>query len=209
MIMIAVCSIGRGDEITSCVREGISWVRQDGTQVRDADFTPIHHCRNKECRIQNCVRDFLILFPGRKNRQDSPSWIPIASATAIRMMALHLKWLKQVFPGGSRMLFPPRSNRRSAGRRLYAPPSNPSAGMSCESFRALLRQAIHECCGVSPSLAAHYGTHSPRLGAMELLRKHGVSKELRQQMGQWMSEKVALSYLQMSPGAQFDILQSI
>ena len=81
--------------------------------------------------------------------------------------------------------------------------------MQVASFRKLLRQSIVECCDVPAEIAQEYGTHSPRLGAIQLLRKQNVPAELRQQMGQWMSKKVALRYLQLSPSEQFDILQAL
>ena len=75
-----------------------------------------------------------------------------------------------------------------------------------DSFRKLLRQAVVECCELPIQIAAEYGTHCPRLGAIELLHKHGVPAELHQQMGQWMSQSVSLRYLQLPSGEQFDVL---
>ena len=208
MIIIAVCSIGRGDEVCACVRVGIAWVLQDGTLVIDNSFRPGHHCRDKNCRQPSCVRGFLLLFTTRKNSQSAPSWIPIGSASAIKMLSDHLRWLDQL-PSRHRHLFLPRRPIRRKGVRQYAAPSDPNAKIHVDSFRKLLRQSIVECCGVSPAVAKEYGTHSPRLGAIQMLRRHGVPAELRQQMGQWMSQKVALRYLQLTPGEQFDILQTL
>ena len=58
--------------------------------------------------------------------------------------------------------------------------------MNVNSLHTLLRQCITECCGVPTRLANEYGTHSPRIGAIELLRRHNINvpAELRQQMGQ-------------------------
>ena len=208
MILLAFCSVGRGDEICSCLRRGVAWVLQSGRVITDESFRPEHHCKDKNCRRQNCVRGFLILFPSRKNKQNSPSWVPVASAAAVRLMTSHLDWLDSTYPTGCRHLFLPRRSSRASGRRTYSAPLNPNARMSVQTFRNLLRQCIVQCCGLDPSLAAEYGTHSPRLGAIELMRKHGVPAELRQQMGQWMSQQVALGYLQLYPGEQFDVLQA-
>ena len=73
MILLAFCSIGRGDEICACLRSGIAWVLQNGRIVTDNKFVPGHHCRNKQCTRPGCVCGFLLLFPSRKNRQNSPS----------------------------------------------------------------------------------------------------------------------------------------
>ena len=208
MTIVAFCTMGRGDEICSCLRHGIAWVLQSGRLVTHSDFTPGHHCQDKQCTRRGCVRGFLVLFPSRKNRQNSPSWIPVASAAAVRLMSAHLRWLNQDKGVPHRHLFIPRRANRSSGRRVYSGPLNPSAAMSVESFRDLLRQGISECCNLDKAIAARYGTHSPRLGAVQLLRKHGVPAELRQQMGQWMSKQVALRYLQLTPGEQFDVLQA-
>ena len=78
--------------------------------------------------------------------------------------------------------------------------------MSTDTLRALLRRALVECCGLTHEQAAEFDTNSPRIGVMEELMKCGVPDELRQQLGNWMSERVALSYLQLNPLAKFDIL---
>ena len=209
MTFLAFCSLGRGDEVCACLRTGIAWVRQSGALVHDDDFVPGHHCKDKQCRHANCVRGFMILFPSRKNSQSTPAWIPIASAAAVDLMIRHLEWMKRICPLGGKYMFLPRQAIRSSGKRIYTVPLNPRAGIDVASYRTLLRQCIMESCEISKQLANKYGTHSPRLGAVELLRKHGVPAELRQQMGQWMSQQVALRYLQLSPGEQFDVLHAI
>ena len=50
-----------------------------------------------------------------------------------------------------------------------------------------------------------FGTHSIKNGATEALRANGADSETRRQLGDWMSPQVALSYLQLSPGAQFSL----
>ena len=70
MALLATCAITRGAGIRSCVRNGISWIRNDGTVYR-GDKKPVRHCSNKGCNIENCVRGFLLLLPYRKNGNHS------------------------------------------------------------------------------------------------------------------------------------------
>ena len=81
--------------------------------------------------------------------------------------------------------------------------------MSVDSFRIVVRLSLVECCGLSTEQAAQYGTHSLRIGAMELVRSRGVPAEIRQQLGGWMSATSALGYLQLPVTAQFSMLRRI
>ena len=72
-----------------------------------------------------------------------------------------------------------------------------------------MRQALVECCELSPAQAREYGTHSFRVGSVELLRRIGVPAETRQQLGGWMSADCALGYLQLPVSAQFNVLSKI
>ena len=208
MVVIMTCSLARGAGVTSCLRDGLSWVRRDGTQPAIEDhFHPRQCCDNPLCTVDRCVRGFLLLLPFRKNRRNAPSWIPIAEKSAIKMMANHQKWLRTLPPG--RFMFPARKRIRPkapVGPIRFVPNTSPNSRMSTDTLRTLLRRALVECCGLTLEQAAEFGTHSPRIGAMEELRKCGVPAELRQQLGDWMSERVALTYLQLNPLAQFDIL---
>ena len=208
MITVMFCSLGRGGSVIECLREGISWVRKDGTQFLSRDSHPPRPCCDKpSCDNTACVRGFLLLFPSRKNHQNVPSWIPIAEKSAIRMMANHIAWLRTLPPG--RFLFPARTRIRPKapnGPIHYIPKTEYNSQMSTKTLRTLLRRALVECCGLTQPQADKYGTHSPRIGTIEELRKCGVPSELRQQLGHWMSQKVALSYMQLNPTAQFDIL---
>ena len=150
MALIAFCSIGRGDEVCWCVRLGIAWVLQSGRMITNQTFKPRHDCRDKSCQISGGIRGYLVLFPSRKNRQGSPSWIPIASAAAIRMMSDHLTWPNKVFPSGCKYMFVPRRFIRKAGKRassgepflLYATYTDP--GLHIYAFFASLYVAtIH------------------------------------------------------------------
>ena len=202
MILVTFCTLGRGAGVSGCLRRGISWVRRNGTQT----FLPP---RFTTADPHTIIRGFLLLFPARKNRRDSPSWVPIAEKSAIRLMSNHLRWLNSM--PKVHYLFPARARKRAAGRHgvHFVPNTSSKSRMSTSSFRTLLRLALVECCALSHAQAKLFGTHSPRLGAMEELRKCGVPAELRQQLGAWMSQAVALSYLQLNPAAQFDVLDSI
>ena len=211
MILLSFCALARGSGITSCLRKGLSWVRKDGSIRNNASaFELIQHCQNSSCSHPQCVRGFLLLFPARKNHRNSPSWIPIAEKAAIRMMVRHVNWLRSL-PAGT-YLFPARKRSKKASKSdpiSFAPNTDRSSRMSTKSFRFLLRVALVECCGLSERQSRYYGTHSPRIGTVEELRKCGVSSEMRQQLGAWMSKSVALSYMQLSPSAQFDILRTM
>ena len=124
-------------------------------------------------------------------------------------MAVQLEFLKGLNPA-TKAMFLARDNARIInGKPVFLPLTHPGSGMSTESFRALLRQGLIECCGLTKEQAAEYGTHSLKIGAIELLRSRGVNQELRQQLGGWMSSAVALRYLQLTPSIQFDILKSL
>ena len=208
MITLGICTLARGAEIVSCLRHGIAWVRRDGTQVQEPGFVP--------SRLM--LKQFsgaLLLFPSRKNKQASPTWIPVMSSVTLRLLAHHLFWLDHIrrshrIPRNNNLcLFPARRSRRYRGVRVYCPAVSPDAAMSVDSFRALLRQALTDCCKVSQQQAREFGTHSLRIAAVELLRAKGVSSELRQQLGGWMSSSSALRYLQLPVNSQFSILQHI
>ena len=81
--------------------------------------------------------------------------------------------------------------------------------MSVDSFRAIIRQALIECCNLTATQAGEFGTHSLRVGAIELLRSRGVPAETRQQLGGWMSATSAIGYLQLPVTAQFNMLRKI
>ena len=213
MILISFCTLARGAGMVSCLREGYAWVRKDGTLVNNSlSFTPQQSCNAKQCSHPACVRGFLILFPGRKNRRNSPSWIPVAEMNAVAMMARHLRWLRHAHKG--RFMFPARkrTRRRNVDGKVdisWAPNTSRNSQMSTASFRALIRQALVECCNLTEQQASRFGTHSPKIGSVEELRKCGVPAELRQQLGAWMSQSVALMYMQLEHNAQFDVLEQL
>jgi hypothetical protein len=81
--------------------------------------------------------------------------------------------------------------------------------MSVTAFRKFIRLALVECCELSPDQAKQFGTHSLRIGAVELLRHKGVPANIRQQLGGWMSASSAIGYLQLPVGAQFNLLRRV
>ena len=192
-----------------CRSHGISWVRPNGTQDRRGPFH-IPRCTSyDQASLCSAVRGFLVLFPSRKNHQSTPTWIPVISVSAIALLVLHLRWLYVNYAGTSGCLFPARRLTRTARRRTYSPPADPDSPMSVDSFRALIRQALVECAGLTPEQAKQYGTHSLRVGAVEFLRQKGVPAELRQQLGGWLSATSALGYMQLPVSDQFSILRGI
>ena len=209
MALLAICTVARGADVVSCLREGLSWVRSDGTQVRSPYFVPALTAGPHGPDPASAVKGFMILIPSRKNKQASPTWIPVVAVTVISLLAVHVRWLDSAIGTRCGCMFPARVASRRAGRRVYVPASSPDAAMSVDSFRRLLRQALVQCCGLNEGQAAHYGTHSLRIGAVEHLRSLGISAEMRQQLGGWMSASAALGYLQLPVSAQFNILNNI
>ena len=205
MILLAICTFGRGDELCSCLRLGVAWVRMDGS-VHSCGAAPTSQSSGPARAIHKSFRGFMLLFPTRKNRQATPSWIPVAEQHAISMLAEHISWLATI-GSKSPSMFLARRVGRTSGSRCYLPNTSVSSQMSTSSFRNLFRSALQECCAFSKPQAGEFGTHSFRLAAMEMMRKRGMSAELRQQMGDWMSEQVALRYLQLDTRAQFNIIE--
>ena len=124
------------------------------------------------------------------------------------LMASHLRFLQRV---GSRSthLFLPMVAIKRAGTVRYTPGIATDDFMTVNDLRALIRRALCECCDLSPDQVAQYGTHSLKIGVTEVVRSRGANSELRQQLGGWMSAAVALGYLQLSPGSQFDVLYDL
>ena len=209
MIILALCTVARGAEVVSCRREGLMWVRHDGTQVRSNLFNPARVVGSLGPQLLKAVKGFLILFPARKNKQSTPTWIPVISPMAIQMLAFHLDWLDRTRGVSHGCLFPARVLARRARRRVYNPAKNPESAMSVNSLRLLMRQALVDCCQLTQAQSAQYGTHSFRVGAVEFLRRKGVPAEARQQLGGWMSADTALGYLQLPVSAQFNVLRKI
>ena len=181
MVVLAICTVARGAEISSLRRDGISWVRPDGTQVRTERFNPIGALGTFGADLLRSLRGFLILFPARKNKQATPTWVPVISGTVIALLAEHLEWLDVHVSGEGGALFPARKPYRVDGARRYRPST--TSAMSPDAFRKLIRLALEECCGLNPDQAKEFGTHSLRIGAIELLRQKGVPAAVRQQLG--------------------------
>jgi hypothetical protein len=206
MIVLSVCTLARGDESVSCRQDGIAWIRHDGTQVRHRLFGYPEHL---ELSALNHLRGFLVLFPSRKNKLATPTWLPVVNAAVMLMLAKHLHWLAGHRPGTGGCLFPARKLTRKGYASTFAASAYPNRAMSAHSFRLLIRLALVECCGLSEGQAKEFGTHSLRTGAIEILRQKGVPAEIRQQLGGWMSASSALGYLQLPVGAQFNLLKRI
>ena len=209
MVTLGLCTVARGAEVVSCRREGLVWVRSDGTQVRSPYVVPTMAAIQASANSAPAIKGFMVLLPSRKNRQATPTWIPVIANMVISLLIVHVRWIDSLRGPRCGCLFPARVPARRAGKRVYTPSLQPDTAMSVESFRHLLRQALAECCGLSAGQAAEFGTHSLRIGAVELLRNVGVPAEVRQQLGGWMSANSALGYLQLPVSAQFNILNGI
>lgn len=169
---------------------------------------PPLHCDNARCPEEFCLRGVLILLPIRKNSQAKPTWVPVAERRALRMLHEHVSWLRRVSPSAVH-LFPARRRVSTRGQVSFTVNRRANSVMSVKSFRQLTRRALQEACGLSKEQAAMFGTHSARIGAIEALRAKGVPAELRQQLGGWLSSAAALGYLQLTPAAQFNLLEGI
>ena len=91
MIILALCTMARGAEVVSCRRDGIAWVRPDGTQVRSALFDPARAVGSVGPALVMKFRGFMILFPSRKNHQSTPTWVPVISAAVVSLLAKHIQ----------------------------------------------------------------------------------------------------------------------
>ena len=209
MITMAYCALARGAGITSTVQFGFAWVRHNGTLLHDTSIIPDRsRCSGILCKATNCVRGVLLLLPYRKNKQHEPTWIPISDPCALTIFAAYLRWRAKVATKNKAM-FPARRPARRNGARCYVPATGADQPMKTDTLRTLIRQACMECCRLPQHLARQMGTHRIKIGALERLRSRSVPAELRQQLGGWMSQTVALKYMQLAPAAQFDILGSL
>ena len=210
MMLNGFLALARGAGVTSSLAQGISWVSCRGYQIPPSEcHNPAIMCDRSGCDHPRCVKGYLTLIPFRKNRQHEPTWIPVAEKNAIELMAAQQQFLRSV-DSCSHALYLPRDTVTYVNQKpVYLPLTYPGSAMSTDSFRALIRMALRECCGLTKEQADQYGTHSLKIGAIELLRSRGVGNELRQQLGGWMSSSVALRYLQLTPSIQFDILKSM
>ena len=181
MVIMALYTMTRGAEIVSCRREGIVWVRPNGTQVRSSFFNPARIVGSVGPALIKNVQGFMVLFPSRKNHQSTPTWVPVISAAVVSLLAKHIQWLDQVRGPISGCLFPARRSMRNTGMRVYTPKLSHESSMSVDSLRLLVRQALIQCCRLSTQQTANFGTHSLRIEAMEILRSKGVPAEIRQQ----------------------------
>ena len=210
MILNGFLTLARGAGVTSFLADGISWVSCRGHQIPPSEcHNPEIMCDRSGCDHPRCVKGYLALIPFRKNRQHEPTWIPVAERNAIKLMAAQQQFLRSV-DSLSPAMFLARDHVTYVNRKpVYLPLTHHTSAMTTNSFRALIRLALQECCGLTKAQADQFGTHSLKIGAIELLRSRGVGNELRQQLGGWMSSSVALRYLQLTPSIQFDILKSM
>ena len=208
MLLLAFCAVARASGICECLRHGLAWVRCDGTLSHDTRQIPEAICRAKGCRGASCVKGMLLLLPFRKNKQSTPSWMPVMERNALRLLCEHLRFLRRSRVK-SQFMFIPRMKRIVNKVHIFVPSNNVETPMSPDNLRTLLRQAIRECCALAPGRESMFGAHSVKNGAVNALRASGVDSETRRQLGDWMSPAVALSYLQLAPDEQFSLIANI
>ena len=171
MVTIMICTLARGAGVTSCLRDGLSWVCRDGSQsAPEEGFQSRQCCDNALCNSDRCVCGFLLLLPFRKNHRNAPSWIPVTEKSAIKMMTNHQKWLRTLPPG--RFMFPVRRRvrpRTPVDPIHFVPNTDPNSRMSTDTLHSLLRRALVECCGLTHEQSAEFVTHNLRIGVMEEL----------------------------------------
>ena len=204
--MVTFCTVARMAETVAIPRDGVVWVRQDGITVQDPSFVPTLQpdgsLQGFDRRASRLIRPrgVMLLFITRKNKANQPSWIPLMDRATLIMLARHIATTDRRFPG-SPHLFIARPSKRCG--------FDINRHLRTDDVRNHLREALRVCVGLTSSQALAFGTHSLRIGALNLLCDRGVPRELRSQLGGWMSQASALRYLQRLPHEQFDVLERI
>ena len=148
----------------------------------------------------------LLLVPSRKSTQTAPSWIPVAAGRATALLANHIKWRARHVRENP-FLFPSRAPYNYRGRTAWRP--NRSNRMSASSFSALMRLALQEVCGLSPSQAAKFNVHSLRVGGINYYKRSGVSIGMRAAIASHKSLATSKLYLRLLPAEQLRELNAI
>ena len=143
MVLLALCVVARGGGICDCLRDGITWVREDGTMIHDTTFVPSKICRDMKCKKHVCIRGLLLLLPFRKNKVSTPSWMPVLERATLRLLCQHLRWLRRQCPH-TKFLFVPRVKRGFYQKQVFAPSPAVRNPMHVNTLRLLLRQALVE-----------------------------------------------------------------
>ena len=192
-IYLGFVALLRGAGLLGIPTAGVTWLSPAG-ETTDPIVIPRDHT------------GAMLLLPARKTRQAQWSWTTVRGGKVTRLLAAHLKWLrsKKVRP---RFLFPASRPRRHAGKRSWQP--KVGRAMSSASLLRLMRKALVEVCGLSPSQASRFTVHSLRVGGINYYRSLGVSTELRAQLADHLSLQSNLRYLRMNPTDQIKILTSI
>ena len=204
MAMLTFCTLMRGAETVSLSRDGIVWVKKGGAVIMDSSFVPeidqrgeLYGSDAEDGGKRFDILGLLVCVPSRKNKQHIPSWIPVMDKATLRVLARHVAFLDRSFPEGDPLFIARQSKRVKF---------SPDRAMPVSDFRNQLREALIACCGLTTQQAKQFGAHSLRIGVTTHLARRGVSAELRQQLGEWMSRETSLRYLQLAPQAQFEVL---
>ena len=162
MVLLALCVVARGGGICECLKDGVTWVRADGTMIHDTTFIPSAICSNMQCRKPTCIRGLLLLLPFRKNKVATPSWMPVLERNTLRLLCRHLRWLRE-HAANTKFLFVPRIKRGHYHNQVFVPSPFVRNPMHVNTLRLLLRQALVQCCVLTVQQAAMFGTHSIKI----------------------------------------------
>ena len=122
MALLGFVTLARGAGVTSCLGTGVAWVACVGHILpSDPYFKPEVRCDRSGCVHPRCVKGFLNLIPFRKNRQDSPTWIPVAEKNTIDLMVKHLQFRRGLNPATTAMFLDRDNVSFVNGTPVYLP----------------------------------------------------------------------------------------
>ena len=191
MINVGFLCIFRLSELRRIRECGVRVVFKNGHEVNAPDVTlPV---------APNTVKSILIHVPWRKNHQKSDCWVVLACSRTMDMMLQQLSFLRRgrdplEYLRGRRFIFPSRSKRKRHGLRIPSP-TNP---VGHSQFVSALRYALRSVLGMSSRTAKLWKGHALRIGGSNYMRKLGISDEVHQKLGGWMSLASSQGYMQMS-----------
>ena len=192
IMLAAFQTLLRAAGILSVPRRGTTWL-VGHLELTDPNLLPPNH------------NGVMLLVPRRKTSQSTPSWVVLRRGRVTELLRRHLAFVRRHAPN-NHFLFPARKPRFVGRTRTWVPhPSNP---LSAQSFRALLRQALVDVCGLSISQAEQFTAHSLRVAGINYLHSIGVPTSLRAQMADHASIESSLTYLRLTPQQQLQRLSS-
>ena len=193
--ILAICflSLLRGAGVLSVPAKGVTWVN-GLVELVNPHNPPKQHS------------GVLLLVPSRKSRQTAPSWIPLRAGWTTRLLARHVQW-HSTHARSNAFLFPSRRPRFKGKATSWRP--HRRNAMSTSSLMTLMRQALCEVCGLSPTQAGTFTFHSLRVGGINHYRRLGVSIGMRAKIAAHKSLATSRKYLRLLPFEQFDELNTM